>query len=185
MTTFGKLITAIILIVLGVAIYGAYQYPLQLAVGTSTAGSTFGTAKYAGIAINLGAPGANATSSSVLNTDANDRYVTAIKAGCEVLGTSRTAYTGTNLAALTISIATSSTAAPAANANTNIVGTTALTIATSTGNFVTASSTASTGASAPGSTAVSNIWLAGSYMTFTANATNTGVCTVGVDYIGS
>lgn len=182
-----NLILTGIVLVLVASIGGAYFFPkvTELAVGTSAAGSTFNTAKYAGIAINLAAPGTNATSSSILNSDANDRYVTAVKAGCEVLGTSKTAYTGTGLAALTLSIATSSTAAPAANGNANIVGSTALTLATSTGNFVTASSTASNGASTPGSVLPNNIWLAGSYMTFTANATNTAVCTVGVDYIGS
>jgi len=156
----------------------------QLA-GSSTAGSTFNTAKFAGIAVSPTAPGSNATSSSILNTDVNDRFVTGIRVGCEAVGTSKTAYTGAGLASLTLSIATSSTAAPATNSNTNLVGGGVVTIATSTPQFIEASSTASTAVPNTGSSAVNNLWLAGSYITFTFNATNTAACTVGVDYIAS
>lgn len=180
MTTSQKVIAGI---VIALAIVGGYYFPavqvLQLA-GTSSQGSTFSSAKFAGIAVNLNAPGANATSSSLLNTDANDRYVTALKGGCEVVGTSQTAYTGAGLASLTLFAATTSTAAPATVSNTNKVGGGNLTIGTSTPNFTISSTTA-----AGGSNAVYNIWPAGSYLTFTTNATNTAVCTFGADYIAS
>ncbi len=148
----------------------------------SPAGSTFGTAKFAAVAINLASPGANGTSTSIQNTDTSDRYVTDIKVGCEGVGTSQTAYTGTGLSALTLTVGTTSTAAPAAVPSNNIVGNGTLTIATTTANFTVASSTAP----APnGITQVNNIWGAGMFMTFATNATNTAKCSVGVGYIGA
>lgn len=144
----------------------------------SPAGSQFGDARQAAVAINLAAPGVNATSTSIINTDGNDRYITSEKATCESVGTSKTAYTGTGLASLTLSIATSTTANPASNANTNTLP--VITVATSTTQFGIASSTVGT----PGNGLVGNVWLAGSPLTITANATNTATCTVGVDYIG-
>ncbi len=151
----------------------------------SPAGTTFSNAKFAGVAINLASPGANGTSTSVLNTDAGDRYINTIKVGCEGVGTSRTAYSGTGLDVLTLRIATSSTSAPAANNNANPVGGGPLTVATSSTYFMEASTTASTAVPNVGTSAISNIWATGSYLTFTANATNTAACTVGVDYFAS
>ena len=150
----------------------------RLAFGASPAGSSFNDAKQFAVAINLATPGANATSTSILNTDGNDRYITSEKVACEGVGTAKTAYTGAGLASQTITIATSSTAAPIGNANTNTLP--VITIATSTANFGIASSTAMT----PGNNLVSNIWAANSYLTFTVNATSTALCTIGVDTIG-
>ncbi len=165
-----------LLVVLAVAI-GAYYYPQSTSVGASAQGSTGQSAsQYNVYGVNLAAAGANATSSSVYNGSGQDLYITAIKAGCETVGTSRTAYTGAGLAALTVSVATSSAAHPASNSNTNIVGGGAFTLATSTAQFAFSTSTA-----LGGSSSIYNVWAAGSYMTFTVNATNTAVCTFGVD----
>lgn len=150
----------------------------RLTQAASPAGSQFGDSKQAAVAINLSAPGVNATSTSLINTDGNDRFITSEKAVCEGVGTSKTAYTGTGLSAITLTLATSTTANPASNANTNTLP--VITIGTSTPNFGISSSTVGT----PGNNLVSNIWLAGSALTITANATNTATCTVGVDYIG-
>ena len=155
-----------------------FRTAVENTFGASPAGTTSQTAKYFSVVANLGLPGANATSSSVLNSSANDLYVTSFKVGCEALGTSRTAYTGTGLVGLTVTAATSSTASPASNSNTNSAG--LITIGTSTPNFVESSSTASTG-----SNSVNYIWSAGSYMTFTTNATNTAACTFGVEAFSS
>ena len=143
--------------------------------GASPSGSTFGTAKYAGVAINAASPGANGTSTSILNTDANDRYPTAIRLGCEGLGTSKTAYTGAGLSALQLSIGTSSTAAPAVIPGTLVSGA-AVTIATATPQFEL--NTVVTSSSLGGA-----VWPTNTYMTFWLNATNTAACTVGVDYV--
>jgi len=169
-----------LVVVLFVAI-GAYFYPgaSTSLLGASPSGATFGDAKIASIAINLAAPGTNATSSSILNTDSNDRFIMSEEIGCEGVGTSKTAYTGTGLASLTLTMATSSTAAPTANGNANTLP--VITIGTSTPNFVIASSTAGT----PGTNLVSNIWAAGSYLTITANATNTAACSAGIRYSAS
>ena len=150
--------------------------------GTTTQGGTTSTAHYYSVAVNLANPGSNATSSSILNSSPNDYYVSSIKAGCESVGTSQTAYTGTGLAALTLKVATSSTPAPATNGNTNTVGgATAITIGTSTSNFAVSSSTIS----AAGTPQPFVVWAAGSYMTFTTNATNTAMCTFGVEAFSS
>lgn len=176
------IVAIVIAAVLGIALIGAYYYPQagEQAV-ESSAGTTFNSAKYAGKVALLTTPGANGTSTSILNSDAYDRIVTNVRSACQGVGTSLTAYSGTGLAALTLTIATSSTAAPATNGNTNSVGGGAVTIGTSTANWAVATSSA-TGA---GSNAVYNTWAAGSYLTFTTNATNTATCTFGVDYIGS
>lgn len=162
-------LAAIILLTVG------HPQTTQLAA-TSPQGSTGSTARqYSIFGVNLAAPGANATSSSIQNNTSNDIYVTAVKIACEGVGTSKTAYTGAGLAALTMSVGTTSTAAPAA-VPTNLIGGSAYTIATGTVNFLLASST--------NGNALANftgIWPAGSYMTFFSNATNTAVCTVGVD----
>lgn len=189
MTTLTKSILALVgAVIVGGFIWGAYQYPkasTQVAAGASPAGTTFSTAKFFGVAIAPAAPGTNATSSSVQNNTGQDLGIVSTRAFCEGLGTAKTAYSGAGLAALTVTIATSSTAAPAINANTNTVGSTAMTLATSTGNFTEASSTSSNGATSPGSTLVSNIWAAGSFLSFYVNATSTGTCTIGVEAIPS
>ena len=167
--------------------FGAQPVPQQQqqtnTLGATTQGSTFSNAKQGSVVVSLANPGANATSSSVLNPSTSDWYITAVKAACEGVGSSNTAYSGAGLAALTLKIATTSTAAPAANGNTNLVGTAALTIATTTAQFVISSSTAGIGLG--NTTSISNIWAAGSYETFTFNATNTAACTVGLDYFSS
>ena len=144
-------------------------------------------AKFAGIVINLASAGANATSSSILNTSTNDYYVTAIKAGCEAVGTSLTAYTGAGLSVLTLSVGTSTTPAPVV-VPSNLIGP-ALTIATSSKFFAVASSTAvggtTSGNTGNASLVGAQIWPAGSYMTFWFNATNTAICSVGVDVFSS
>jgi len=175
------------------AIVGGYFYPKVPALfGTSTQGGTFTTAKFFGIAANLAAPGANATSSSVLNSTGQDLYITAVKAGCEGMGQSNPAYTGgagmlSN--GLFMQIATTSTAAPATTTNPNWVGGYTTILATTTGQFAFASSTAAGYATSTlvnsGSTLVNNIWSAGSYITFFVNATNTAKCTFGVDAFSS
>lgn len=180
-----KIQISIAALAIAAAIVGAYFYPsssvLTQFVGTSPQGSTFSSAKFYAVAVNLASPGANATSSSILNTDANDRYVSSIKLGCEGVGSSNTAFTGGGLAALTVFAATSSTAAPANNTfNANKVGGGNITVSTSTTVFAISSSTISVGSSN-----VYFVWPTNTYMTFTFNATNTAVCTIGVETLAS
>lgn len=151
----------------------------------SPAGSTFGTAKFAGVAVNLASPGANGTSTSILNGDASDRYISSIKAGCQGVGSSNTAYVGGGLASLQLTVATSTTAAPATNSNTNSVGGGAVVISTSTAVFGISTSTIAGNSTSPGITKVYFVWASNSYLTFTTNATNTAACTFGVDYFGA
>lgn len=166
------------LVVVAAIAIGAYFYPQIVAFGTpSTAGSSFSSAKFAGITAALSAPGANATSSSVLNTDATDRYVTGFRLGCQGIGTSKTAYTGAGLAALNVSVGTSSTAAPATLAPFVYVAQN-FTIPTTTPDNAVATSS---GATSPLGEAA--LWRSGEYMTFATNATNTAACTFGVDYL--
>lgn len=181
MTNTEKSLIALAVAVVGVLIFGAYQFPQVSTLVSSPAGTTFNTAKYAGVRADLGLPGSTGTSTSVQNTDASDRIITGLRHGCQAVGTSRTAYSGAGLASLLVTAATSSTASPSTNSNTNSVGGGAITIATSTPNFAVSTSSA-TGA---GSSAIFNIWPAGSYLTFTTNATNTATCTFGADYIGT
>lgn len=175
---------AIIAAVIAVLIIGGVYYEVKVltspsgTAGTSPQGGTTSTAHFYSVAVQLGAPGANATSSSVLNSSPNDYYVTSIDAGCEKIGTSYTAYSGAGLAALLLTAATSSTAAPAALGSVPLTG--AITIPTSTPTFVESSTTAS-----GGSSSINFIWPAGTYMSFSFNATNTAACTVGVKAFSS
>jgi len=175
-----------IAVVIVLAIVGGYFFPqvtIPQNAGTSPQGSTFSAAKFAGVAVNLASPGANATSSSVLNPTGQDVYITGLKIGCQNVGTSNTAYSGTGLASLTLKVSTTSTAAPAA-VGTNLVGGGTLTIATGTASFVLSSTTAA-GSSGNGTNNQFVVWGAGTYLTFQTNATNTATCTFGADYFSS
>lgn len=158
-------------VLLGHSFWQSNQEPV--ATGASSTGAEFSTAK---IAATVFAPATgSATSTSILNTDANDRYVTNAFSYCGSVGTSFTPYTGAGLAALQFTAATSSTDSPATLSNTNL--TMSVTVATSSVDSSNATSTYGT--------AFWQRWAAGSYMTFVSNATNTAVCTVGVGYIPS
>lgn len=155
-------------------------------VAGSPAGSTFNTAKYAGKVVVPATAGADATTTSILNSDAGDRYITGVRVGCETVGTSKTAYSGAGLASLTLTIGTSSAANPAtASSLGSTVGGTALTIGTSTAFYAISSSTTGVNNAVAGTNNIANIWAAGSYLSAQFNATNTAACTWGVDYIGS
>ncbi len=169
-------------IVVAGAILGAYMYPVAItpvSIGTSPINSTFSSAKFAGIVM-FPTTVASATS-SVTNSDANDRYIKSIDVGCETIGNSKTLLTGTGLASLTLTVATTSTGGSIFT-NSNLVGQSTVTVPTSTAQFVIASSTA---AGPGGNSALNNIWPAGSNLSFSFNATNTAACTVGVTYIPS
>lgn len=182
MSTLSKILVSAVIagaIVAGVAFFVKENSSQSVAQGTSSSGNVYNTAKFAGKVANLASPGANGTSTSILNTDATDRYVTGLRIGCEGVGSSKTAYTGAGLAALTITVATSSTAAPATLSPWAAI-TVGFTIPTSTPAYVLASSTPQLATSTWPA-----IWPTNTNMTFQTNATNTGVCTFGVDYIGS
>lgn len=121
---------------------------------------------------------AAATSSSIQNTDAQDRVVTSADVACSGTGTSKTAYTGTGLANLTVQIATTSASAPAALGNTNYVLN--VNISTSTTDTYVATSSTNVVNSATGNAIR---WPASSYMTISSNATNTAACVVGIRYM--
>jgi len=169
-----KTTKVIFLVVVILAICGAYLYPqTKEFLGVSPTGSTFNSAKVAAIVF---APATgSATSTSILNSDANDRYVTDSFSYCQSVGTSFTAYTGTGLTELRFKGATTSTASPAAVSNTNF----ALNVIVATSSVYSANATSTFVA------AVNQVWPSGSYMTFTSNATNTAICTVGVNYVAS
>lgn len=171
---------AVAVVAAGILLYGAYQYPAPstspTVSGTGTAGTTQNTAKYAGVVMTPST--ASATSTTITNNDGTDRYIISTELGCEGLGTSLTAYTGAGLAALTLGVATSSSASPTQYKPTIQVG--SITIATSVPPFLFASSSAITA-----TTSYAAVWAAGSSMQFAFNATNTATCTVGVHYISS
>jgi len=158
-----------------VAIAGAYLYP-QAQILTGTTSGTAGTQHIAEFAFNPTV--ATATSTSVLNSDAQDRVVRGVDVACSGVGTSKTAYTGAGLAALTFTAATTSTSAPAALGNTNY--TFNATVGTSTTDVYVATTTSNGVNSATGN---SMRWQTGTYMTVASNATNTAACVVSVSYL--
>ncbi len=177
-----------VILVIGVVIGAKYFGPKPtINVGTTPAGATFGDAKTAVVVMNLGnlsatgIPQANATSSTILNSSPNDYYITTIKGACQNIGTSFSAYAGAGITSggLNFRVATSATAAPNAAPTAGIVSGLIVPISTTTTYFSFASST--TGVNATSTI----IWTAGSYLTFTTNATNTALCSFGVDYFSS
>lgn len=147
---------------------------VNTALGNSSAGTTFNTQKIANI---VWALSSSATTTSIVNSDASDRVIEQVQYYCSGIGTSKTAFTGTGLAALIFTAATTSASAPASISTTNAFLNT--TIATSSTELFVASTT-------PGltSTAINRVWASGSYITFSTNATNTASCTIGVTYMG-
>lgn len=171
------IVSAVLAILVGVAIYGAYQYPLQIASLGSPVGTTFSTRKMA--AVNMTPSTSAASSTAVLNSDASARWVTSVDVACTGAGTSNAwPSTGGGLANLLLQMATSSTAAQSGNANlaANV------TVATTSVFSQSASSTIATAVS----TATDlYYWPAGVYMVYTFNATNTAACTVSANYLPS
>ena len=153
---------------------------VELTAGASAVGATFTTAKEAAITWTLSN---GATTTSILNTDASDRYIKAAQAMCTGVGTSYTAVTGAGLASLTITAATTSAAAPASITNVNTF-LTSQTLATSSASSYFSTSTPQLGGGSP-FTDYTRIWASGSYITFASNATSTATCTIGVTYLGS
>lgn len=168
----------IAVVVLGLAIYGAYLYPkAENSVGSS-AGATFSTAKVAAVVM---APNTQAaTSSSIVNTDGSGRWVTDAFAYCSGDSTAFTNITGGGLAALTLQAATTSTSGAGLLGNTNYAAN--MTLATSS-TYAANSTTTPTGSP----DAKFYYWGSGVDMTFLFNATTTATaaCTVGVHYLPS
>ena len=181
-------------IVLGVALIGAilgtlaffnitpFRTIVQNVIAGSTSGSTYATQQTLAI---TGWNLANGTTTSIQNTSGSDEYATQVQYACTGVGSSNTAYTGAGLASVTLKAATTSTSltgqTPTSNtgvSNTNLA--VSGTLATSTGTTMVASSTLSIGGSVPG------VWIAnGAWLTFFSNATNTAVCNIGVQVIGT
>lgn len=170
------IISLVLAVVIGGAIYGAYQYPQIPTIFGSSVGSTFTTQKM--VAVNMAPLTAAATSTSILNTDSSARWIADFGlAGCTGAGSSFTYpnNSGTGLAALLIQAATTSVANQGLQGNTNY----ALNMTVSTSSPAYTESATSTLASNAG------YWAPNTYMTFTFNATNTAACIVEMDYIPS
>lgn len=155
---------------------GAYIFvfsPKSVTVGASPVGTQAGTAKLATINWSLATNAA--TTTSIFNNDRQDRIIQGSFIACTLVGTSKTPLTGTGLAALTVSSATSSTANPSTLTNANKVMN-ATTVATSS-PWVLATASAPSGSTL--------VWPTQTYLSFASNATNTAQCVVGVNYLGT
>jgi hypothetical protein len=157
------------LVVLGVIFFIGKSLSGTSNLVGSAVGTTFSTGKIAAANLSLAVTGA--TSTSILNTDGSDRWVSGAFTYC----TGASASSNLIIANLLIQAATTSAATPTLVTNTNLAAN--LSVSTTT-TFSSQSSTTI------GAGVLSN-WAAGSYMTFFSNATNTAACTVGVSYIPS
>lgn len=143
----------------------------------SPAGTTFLSAKVAEVNQGSIATAAATTSgASLLNNDASDRIVESVVVSCSGVGTSQTFLTGTGLATLTLTVATSTSAVPnqtneAVNELIN-----AQVIATSSLNVFSNPTI---------NNAQSRVWASGTYLNFHFNATNTASCLLGAHYVAS
>lgn len=144
-------------------------------VAGSSAGTLFSTAKVAEIAIN---PTVNAaTSTSILNGDANDRIIDSSFVSCATSSGAVTTNGGSGVATWNWLSATTSTSALGLQGNTNYAMN--ITVPTSTtDNSYVASSTS------PASVR-NRLWPSGSYLTFNINASSSNAtltCQVGSYY---
>jgi hypothetical protein len=170
-----KLIAGVVATIVGFLVIAGLFLPIQSGLfGNSPVDTQFGTKKIAAISWNLSS--GTATSTSIYNSDQNDRIIDSSFVSCSGVGTSRTAYTGAGLAALTLRAATTTADSPATLTNTNYAVNYA-SISTSTPWSYTTSSTE------PVLGVYGRVWPSGTYLTFTANATNTATCVVGVNYV--
>lgn len=146
--------------------YSPFLKVVQQYLG-SPAGTTFNTAKIAGVNMALATAGINATTSSITNSDSSDRIITGGYATCSGLGTSLTADGTAGVYSLVLNIGTSTT---------NML---TIAVATTSSQINVASSSAFA--------AVSYLsrWNIGSTLNFAWNATNTAACTVAVTYLAT
>lgn len=177
-TSIGFLSFAVVASVFGlVAFFGFSPFGKQVIqqIAGSPVGSTFNTAK---VAASVMAPAtASATSTSLLNSDASDRYILDVFANCASVGTSQTYLTGAGLTtAGWLLIVSTSSASTQTAPNANAWG---LSIATTTPNSFNITGAATT------TPAINRVWATGSYLQFTFNATNTASCIPGVHYLAS
>lgn len=160
-----------------IAIAGAYavgfKYPEIPANFGSPIGTTFQTQKAPAITFSP----TTGTSTSIQNNTGSDQYVMKNQIVCTNIGTSRTAFTGAALASLTLTLATSSTGTGVVPIVNPILLN--FTVPTTSPIFLMGSSTTDTASSS----AID--WTAGSWLMWGFNATNTAVCTLGVQTLGS
>ena len=162
-----KITISVISVLIAAAIVGAYFYPQvpQSFGAVVTGATTANTARIAQTTLLLSSSAA--TSTSILNTDAQDRYIVNAEVFCSGMAATSTGQASN----LTFVIATSSTAG-IAGAN-SIVISPALT-ATPPAEFYATQTTINT--------ADFRRWAAGSYLTFLATATSSASCTPDVNY---
>lgn len=181
------LVKVCVSVIVVLAIVGAYFYPkysLRVSGVPSPSGSTFGNALEASITWQ---PATGATTTSILNTSTQDRYIKSEQYMCTGLGSSVTGYTGGGLTSSGWLIDSATTSA----ANTEIIipatvgflQSQVIATTSSYGSFL-STSTPEVGGGSP-LTDRYRIWNAGSYLTFEVNATNTATCTIGASYLGS
>lgn len=163
------------LIVLIAVIAGAYFYPRANSFlgAVAPAGTTAAQKGWVSVDFAL----STGSSTSVLNTDSFDRYVTDTVAYCQGLGTMLT-NTGAGVANLTLQVATTTSSAQGLQGSTQYVAN--VTIATTTNNGTTFVSTTT----APVNGDYGRLWPTGTYLTYQFNATSTNAfCTVGSSYV--
>jgi hypothetical protein len=175
MNTTTKIVVAALIVgaaiglVLGHSFWPTTQF--QSVAGSSPAGSDFSTSKEYSTVMNLSS--STGTTTSILNTDTNARYVTSVFADCQGVGT-----VSSSVAALTFTMATST--------QSYAGSTTVLSVSPATGYVTLAtSSTVSTVASSTWQTPYPQLWAPATYLNIFTNATNTAVCTVGVHTVAS
>lgn len=177
----------IVVAVLAVAAFaGGYFFPKSTVAGTaSSAGATYGDAKFAGVSINLANAGSNGTSTTIVNTDAVDRYILSIRIGCQGFATRITNNNG-GVANLNVSIGTTTSATPAAFLSNSAVAQNLIVPTTSLSMVLSVGATTTPSTFGISSTTNSFLWSAGTGLTFFWNATSSNTtCSEGVDYIGA
>lgn len=169
-------VSVIVAIALGLTLGYTLFHTEEMSVGTSSTGTTFSTAKIAEVV--MAPQSVTATSSSILNTDSSDRYVTDAGVYCTGLTTMFGMNGAGGLVTFDYYAGTTSSAAPTAAVTSNPLLAMRVSVATATPNGFTATSTFTN--------PYARVWNSGSYLTFQTNGTSSAaICTPYVRYIAS
>lgn len=153
-------------VLLGVAAFFGYSPFLKIVQNFGTTSGNAASQKIAQWSFNPSSTSAT-TSSSLINSDGQDRIVSGVDVTCSGVTTA-----DTSVANWTFLVATTSASAPAGFANSNYVF--GVNISTTTSEVFTSTTTITK--------ADTRRWASGTYLTVSANATDTAACIVAARY---
>lgn len=176
-----KIISAIVALVVLVAIVGGYYYPNLPFISGATAGTTNSTSKIASCVLDMSTTTMSTASTTLTgclyNGDGADRIVTSVD--YFMYGMTTATYNGTGVATLVWAMSTST----GQYATTSVNALLSTNIATTTPNLYIGST--SPGISGTAGKDFTRVWATGTYMNLTQQATSTATGSIVIRYFVS